>query len=49
MDMGQLAPRKFIRGAGQVAYANAGGHSGDISLDSSMDVLVVKGYLIDFV
>jgi len=46
---GPLAPRKFLRGAGQAAYVNAGGRSDEISLDSSTDGLVVKGYLIDVV
>jgi len=45
----QLAPEKFRRGAGQTAYVNAGGHSGEMSLDSSRDRLIVKGYLIDVV
>lgn len=34
---------------GQVTYVNACGDSGEISLISSTDEVVVKGYLIDIV
>jgi hypothetical protein len=43
----QLAPEIFRRGSRQTAYVNAGGRSGEMSLNLNLRELRVRGYMVD--
>ena len=43
----QLAPETFRRGSRQTVYVNAGGRSGEMSLNSNLRELRVRGYVVD--